>query len=49
MIIEKLQPPLGEARNEGYQIFSSLYAQNLLTSRSDLQQGHRSLETPEWR
>ena len=35
MIIEKPQPPLGEAGNEGYEFFSSLHAQNLLTSRSE--------------
>ena len=35
MIIEKPQPPLGEAGDEGYQIFSFLHAENLLTSRSE--------------
>ena len=46
MIIEKPQPSLGEAGNEGYEFFSSLHAQNLLTSRSGLQQKRRSLKTP---
>ena len=46
MIIEKPQPPLGEAGDEGYQIFSFLHAENLLTSRSGLQQKRRRLKTP---